>query len=529
VLIELGRAESLAGKADALGRLEQALELSHDPRRSAEILRELGWTLQKSGDLQGAVRAYERGLDALSDLSDDDDATARQLASLRIARLGAALNGGLERGSSKRAQREVTALLDKPGSALDANERGLLSVIAMGQLFGGERHDEVIALCKHAWGAGALLETEGSNSQTIWHVIGCLAWADDLVTAEEMSEAALQRARREGSIVTLALGLYARSWPRYWRGELSGAAADAQAAVDAWSGEYSMYLPVAAYWLALSLLALGQVDDAADSLDFTNAEERWGQTTLYGPLLAAQAAVDIARGEHKQAVRNAERCGTSVLGSLVSNPAVIPWRSYLSAARLGAGDRDGAQQAATEELELSRRFGAPRPLGISLRSAGLAAGDKAGLELLEESAHVLRASPARLELARSLVELGAAMRRGGRPAAARQPLREGLELARGFRAVALERQAHEELLASGAKPRRRDLTGLDSLTPSERRVAELAASGMTNREIAQTLFVTLKAVQWHLGHTYRKLNINDRKDLPAALNPPPGSPIAPAG
>ena len=527
VLIELGRAESLAGRASAINRLEQALELSHDPRHSAEILREVGWTLQKSGDLQGAVRAFERGLDALSGLPGDDDATARQLATLRTARLGAALNGGFERGGSERALREVNALLDKSGSALDANERGLLSVIAMGRLFSGERHDEVIALCKHAWGDGALLDTEGSNSQTIWHVIGCLAWADDLVNAEEMTEAALRRAQREGSIVTLALGLYARSWPRYWRGELSGAAADAQAAVDAWSGEYSMYLPVAAYWLALSLLALGQVDEAAHSLDFPDAEERWGQTNLYGPLLAAQAAVDIARGEHKQAVRKAERCGTSVLGSLVINPAVIPWRSYLCAARLGAGDRDGAQQAATEELELSRRFGAPRALGISLRSAGLAAGDKAGLELLEESAHVLRGSPARLELARSLVELGAAKRRGGRPAAAREPLREGLELARGFRAVVLERQAHEELLASGAKPRRRDLTGLDSLTPSERRVAELAASGMTNREIAQTLFVTLKAVQWHLGHTYRKLNISDRKDLPAALNPPASSPIGP--
>jgi DNA-binding CsgD family transcriptional regulator len=63
------------------------------------------------------------------------------------------------------------------------------------------------------------------------------------------------------------------------------------------------------------------------------------------------------------------------------------------------------------------------------------------------------------------------------------------------------------------------LTGIGALTPSERRVAEMAAGGMTNREIAQALFVTLRTVEIHLTHAYQKLEINSREQLPNALEP----------
>ena len=68
-----------------------------------------------------------------------------------------------------------------------------------------------------------------------------------------------------------------------------------------------------------------------------------------------------------------------------------------------------------------------------------------------------------------------------------------------------------ELAATGARPRRDVLlTGPESLTPSERRIAELAATGQSNREIAQALFVTPKTVEYHLRNTYRKLDIQTR-------------------
>ncbi|MGH2985564.1 MAG: helix-turn-helix transcriptional regulator, partial [Solirubrobacterales bacterium] len=147
----------------------------------------------------------------------------------------------------------------------------------------------------------------------------------------------------------------------------------------------------------------------------------------------------------------------------------------------------------------------------------LSASSDEGPELLRESERVLAPSPARLEHARTLVELGAALRRAGRRRDARDPLRRGLDLARGGGALLLAERAQVELRASGARPRRLRLTGIESLTPSERRVAELAAGGLTNREVAERLYVTKKTVETHLGHVYRKLEITSRKELGGAL------------
>ncbi len=108
------------------------------------------------------------------------------------------------------------------------------------------------------------------------------------------------------------------------------------------------------------------------------------------------------------------------------------------------------------------------------------------------------------------------MRRGGRRARAREPLRRGLEIAARCGAHGLP-PGREELLATGARPRRTALSGVESLTPSERRVARLAADGLTNRAIAQVLFVTEKTVEGHLAHAFDKLGVRSRTRLRDAL------------
>jgi DNA-binding CsgD family transcriptional regulator len=148
------------------------------------------------------------------------------------------------------------------------------------------------------------------------------------------------------------------------------------------------------------------------------------------------------------------------------------------------------------------------------------------LALLREAVEVLEDSPALLEHGRAFTELGAALRRANRRSEARDPLRRGLELAHRCGAKPLAERAHTELAASGARPRRLVLSGLDALTPSERRVASMAANGMTNREIAQALFVTRKTVEVHLSSSYRKLGITSRSLLPGALAAPVESPNA---
>ena len=80
----------------------------------------------------------------------------------------------------------------------------------------------------------------------------------------------------------------------------------------------------------------------------------------------------------------------------------------------------------------------------------------------------------------------------------------------------LVEKAHAELVASGARPRR-SFVERDALTPSEQRVAEMAAGGMSNRDIAQALFVTEKTVETHLGRAYLKLGVRSRRQLPEAL------------
>jgi DNA-binding NarL/FixJ family response regulator len=139
------------------------------------------------------------------------------------------------------------------------------------------------------------------------------------------------------------------------------------------------------------------------------------------------------------------------------------------------------------------------------------------LTALEEAVALLDGSPARLVRAEALAELGAALRRAGRRADARPPLREALELARRCGAAGLAKRAYDELSATGEKVRRYTPIGVESLTASERRVAGFAADGLTNKDIAQALFVTTKTVEVHLSNVYRKLGIGSRSELPQAL------------
>jgi DNA-binding CsgD family transcriptional regulator len=130
---------------------------------------------------------------------------------------------------------------------------------------------------------------------------------------------------------------------------------------------------------------------------------------------------------------------------------------------------------------------------------------------------VLRAAPAPLELARALIDLGAACRRAGARTKARGLLYEGLDLAHSLGGIRLSGLAHQELVIAGGRPRRHAVRGRDALTPSELRIALLAADGRTNRQIAQALFVTQRTVENHLTSTYGKLGISSRPGLPAAL------------
>jgi DNA-binding CsgD family transcriptional regulator len=220
-------------------------------------------------------------------------------------------------------------------------------------------------------------------------------------------------------------------------------------------------------------------------------------------VMLVQGRVRLEQARSAEAVVILRAAGEA---AIVDNPNVLPWRSRLALALSGV-DADAAKALAEAEVRRARWFGQPRGVGLALRVAGLLCGGAEGIALLAEACQVLRSSPARLELSRALYELGAAQRRVGQRSAAREPLREALALAQECGSELLADRVCAELAASGLHLHRDRLSGLEALTPSERRVAELAASGLTNREISQTLFVTVKTVGTHLGHIYDKLDL----------------------
>jgi DNA-binding NarL/FixJ family response regulator len=148
----------------------------------------------------------------------------------------------------------------------------------------------------------------------------------------------------------------------------------------------------------------------------------------------------------------------------------------------------------------------------------MAEGGETGIGTLQESLSVLEASSAKLERARTLVELGSALRRENERKQAREVLRRGLDLAVRSGSQPLVDQAQRELAATGAKSDKPVLTGVESLTPSERQVAELAVGALTDKDIAQALFVSTKSVEDQLASVYRKLGVASRAELAETLD-----------
>jgi DNA-binding CsgD family transcriptional regulator len=219
----------------------------------------------------------------------------------------------------------------------------------------------------------------------------------------------------------------------------------------------------------------------------------------------------------EEALQDLFDCGRLEEEWEILTPAFGTWRADAATLLASLDRRDEASALARAEVERCRAFGASGPLGISLRSLGVVEHGDAGIELLRRSVTELEHSSRRLEYAISLLELGAAIRRAGRRSEAREPLGKALELARACGADSVTVRAHDELVTAGARPRRDPTESRSNLTASELRVARMAAEGMTNREIAQALFLTENTIETHLRSVFRKLDIRSRSQLARAL------------
>jgi DNA-binding NarL/FixJ family response regulator len=181
------------------------------------------------------------------------------------------------------------------------------------------------------------------------------------------------------------------------------------------------------------------------------------------------------------------------------------------------GDTDGARALLHEEASVAHALGTHRAIGMTIHVAGLLEQGAERIAMLRAATEELSHSEWRLQYAAALCDYGAALRRSNHRSQAREPLRSALALARNARAQSLAERAAQELKATGARVSRPRFAGRDALTASEQRIAAMAAGGSSNRDIARALFVTVKTVETHLGHTYQKLGVTRRSELAAAL------------
>jgi DNA-binding CsgD family transcriptional regulator len=448
---------------------------------------------------------------ALSELCDTDSALAGRLE-------GELVVAGLH--DARRASR-VGPALDRLATRhpVGAPAEALAVAQGMAALLAGRPAAEV---------AGPLEEALPGSASPVgnWDTRAALLWS--LVTAERFDavDSALRpmlaQVQRSGSARGLVATYSTLGLLKLRLGALPEADTAARVALRVLQeGDFAPGLAFAATVLADIAVEAGELGEARALLGLL-PQAGWPAGVGSVLIPAARGRLELAAGRPAEALADFETCAAmfsaDVWGIELRDVGYLHARSGAAQALLLLGEHDRARRLAEEELADVRVFGGRRALGVALRVAGLVRGGKVGLELLAESAAALRNSPAILEQAKSLAELGAARRRAGQRAAAREALAEALDLAARCGARPLAARIREELKAAGARPRREWRRGVEALTPSELRVARLAADGKTNREIAQTLYVTLKTVEGHLARAYPKLGVTGRGELPSALD-----------
>jgi ATP/maltotriose-dependent transcriptional regulator MalT len=403
---------------------------------------------------------------------------------------------------------------DTPG------ERLWLAMRALSGRFAGESASTVAELARRAVERGRIFHEQADG--VIWSMpIYCLSQADELDAADRAIEQYASEAQARGGAGLIGGSVFLRGELAYLRGDIAGAARAARAAVAAArQGAFLLAFPM---WLALLLDVLierGELDAADLELQVSDMPEDMPDDYWFSPLLHSRGCLRLAQGRTGEGFEDLLEVGRRAERHGIENAALLPTGAVAAIALARSGQQEWARGLAESYLRDAKAWGTPRSIGTGLHALGLAEGGEEGLGLLREAAATLRRSPARLEHARALTDLGAALRRANRRAEAREPLREALEMARRGGALAIARRAHEELEATGQKLRRFVAIGVESLTPSERRIAEMAATGLTNRQIAQELFLTVKTIETHLHAAYEKLDIPSRRELPNALNTP---------
>jgi DNA-binding CsgD family transcriptional regulator len=508
LLHRLGSAEVLLREPASVAHLQEAAELAPDPRQALESWLALIEMLFIAGQWDAAVATAKA---ALARFEGAELPGLLELEALYASGLG--YHPDLVAEYEDHLPGWLAAVL---GRRNDESSR-LRWVLATLGAIRDQPRDQVIELLgpiSADWVLGV-----GDRESTLTHhgVVAALM-IEALEEGERVVAALLDYGRASGSVMAIVAGMGLSASFEQRRGNLPASEASLRIGLELLrENEFSaMALATTLNFCTDTILERRALQDVAETVEALEVPPTLAPTFWGAMALEVRGAIRLRRGERAAAIaelRDAER----IFRLLRVGPRFSGWRSRLALA-LPEEDRDEALALAAEELELARAGDSPRAIGVAQRAIGALRGGEEGVEVLRESVASLRESPSRLELARSLAELGAALRRGNQRGEAREHLREAADLAQRCGAERLEERIDEELRVAGARPRRRALSGAESLTPGEQRVAAAAAGGSTNREIAQDLFVSLRTVEMHLTNAYRKLDISSRSELVEAID-----------
>lgn len=515
LLHRLGRLEVALRDPASIAHLQEAAELAEDPRQAIDISLELADVLSIAGQWEPTVQVIDA---ALARFGGTELPGLLDLEALRAALRG---YDPAQVEAYDRDLPRLRALVEGRSDEESSQLRWILASI--GSIRESSRSEVVglIAPSDEDWDF-----VRGSReSSFVGQALSSLVVVDALEEGERIVAALLEDGRRRGSLLAMVGGKGFAAAVGARRGRLGSSEADLNVA---WhllkENELSLMALTTVVFFALDAVVERRgMEKLADLMEGLELPPPFGETQSGGMALEVRAAIRTMRGDRAGALadlRGAER----IFRPLHAGPRFSQWRSRLALALAGES-RAEALELAEEELDLARRVDSPRAQGVALRALGMLTAGDGGVDLLRESVATLEGPPSPLDLARSLTELGARLRRGNRRSEARDRLREAADLAQRCGAELLEDRVLEELRIAGARPRRKALSGADSLTPAERRVVTAALGGSSNREIAQSLFVSLRTIEMHLTNSYRKLGISSRSQLPEAVGaePPAGS------
>ena len=499
LLLHLGQAETRVDGPAATEHLRQALDLVEQPLERAQAAAALARTVLFTGTPEETRRLARLAAGELPPGAGD----------LRLRLEALELFAAMFGSAPEHAER-LDAYFEEPPSGPGTGANMLLGLAAWHGALYGRPAAECVAIAQRALEDGTLVADEGSLLAFPPTVVLTIADHPEALSAWDVIRA---RLNSRGSLFS-AGGVHVWRGHTLWlRGEVQealGELSSAREVLDLW-GDPGEGVTYSNSLLANVLLERGERDQARAVLERSGYPTGKSERALLG--LRAWARLAWMDGDAEGAIRILDDAAARLEGR--DNPShPLPWRSQKALALERLGRRGEAVELASAEVEAARRWGAAGAIGAALRAQGLVAND---VELLEEAAATLESSAARLEHAKALAALGAALNRADRVQEAREPLRRALELAELCGAPPVVERARTELHAAGVRPRSAALSGPAALTRSERRVAGLAAEGQTNRDIAQTLFVTPKTVEVHLSNTYKKLGIGSRRELQSAL------------